>query len=440
MYPIDKQQLDQAIEQLNINDITTATIRQICALSDLVSSMAEEDMVHLEIGNPGLPANQCGVDAEIEALKNGIANKYPSITGLPALKENGSRFIKAFLDVYIFPKGIVPTVGSMQGSFTTLMILKQRIPGRDTMLFINPGFPATRNQAKILGMPIEEFDIYAYRGKKLEAKLEEILSKGKVTGIVYSNPNNPAWTNLTDEELEVLGRMATKYDAIVVEDLAYLGMDFRQDMSKPWEAPYVPTVAKYTDNCILLLSASKIFSYAGQRIALVCMTQNVYERHYKFFEDFYEMPAFGDAYIFGILYTASSGTAHSAQYAMAEMLGKACDGELDFVDASREYGRRAEKMKKHFFDNGFHIVYDIDGDQPIGNGFFFTVGYGDMTSEELQRELMRHGVSSISLPSTGSKQNGLRVCVSMINNDEILNNLANRLKAFREEHELSSKN
>ncbi len=63
-------------------------------------------------------------------------------------------------------------------------------------------------------------------------------------------------------------------------------------------------------------------------------------------------------------------------------------------------------------DNGFHIVYSIDGDQPISDGFFFTAGYKDMTSGELQYELIRYGVSSISLPSTGSEQNGVRICVS----------------------------
>ena len=103
----------------------------------------------------------------------------------------------------------------MQGSFTVMLLLKQRLPEKDTMLFINPGFPAQRNQAKILGFNMEQFDIYDYRGKKLEEKLESILSSGRITGIIYSNPNNPAWTNLTEEELEIIGRMATKHDAIV---------------------------------------------------------------------------------------------------------------------------------------------------------------------------------------------------------------------------------
>lgn len=430
MFPVENNVLDKILSKLEIPDISTATIRQICAVAAQLEEEAGEKCVHLEIGNPGLPAESIGIEHECNALRAGVANKYPDIAGIPALKSAGKKFVKAFLDVDISEKGVVPTVGSMQGSFTLMLLLKQRLENKDTLLLINPGFPAQRHQAKLLGMRTQSFDIYNYRGKALEKKLEEELSSGRVTAMIYSNPNNPAWTNLTEEELEIIGRMATKYDAIVMEDLAYLGMDFRKDFGHPFEAPYIPTVAKYTDNYILLVSASKIFSYAGQRIAIVCMSDYVYNRHYEFFEKFYEMPAFGDAYIYGVLYCASSGATHSAQYAYAAMLDAAADGKLNFVDHTSEYGRRAHIVKQKFLDNGFHIVYNIDGDQPISDGFFFTAGYRDMPGKDLQKELFRYGVSSISLASTGSDQEGVRVTVSMISDDEDMQRLGERLQAF----------
>ncbi len=435
MFPITKNTFDSVVKRLMIMDIGSATIRQICTLAGEIEREAGEPMIHLEIGNPGLQAEGIGVAAEISALERGVANQYPAIQGIPVLKEAGSEFIKAFLDIDIPGKYIIPTVGSMQGSFTLQLLLSQRMKGKkDTMLFINPGFPANMTQAKVLGIKSEQFDIYEYRGKALEAKLESILSKGNVTGMLYSNPNNPAWTNLTEEELEIIGRLATKYDCIVMEDLAYFGMDFRRDISKPGEPPFGSTVARYTDNYILMLSGSKIFSYAGQRIALVCMSPAVYDRKYEFFEKFYEMPALGDAYIYGILYCASSGTSHSAQHGMAAMLSAAARGELKFIDHCSEYGRRAEIVKKIFNENGFHIVYDMDGDCPIADGFFFTIGYPGMSGAELQEELMRYGVSSIALISTGSDQPGIRACVSMISDDESFARLERFLKKFHEDH------
>lgn len=434
MFPISNEIFDEAVQRLMILDLGSATIRQICSLAGEIERLAGEPMVHLEIGNPGLPAEGVGVQAEIRALERGVANQYPAIQGIPEIKKAGSDFIKAFLDVNIPPKCVIPTVGSMQGSFTLQLILSQRLKEKDTMLFLNPGFPAHISQAKVLGIKTEQFDIYTHRGKALETKLREVLSKGNITGMLYSNPNNPAWTNLTEEELEIIGRLATEYDCIVLEDLAYFGMDFRTDISHPGEPPFGATVSRYTDNYILMLSGSKIFSYAGQRIALVCISEAVYNRKYEFFEKFYEMPAFGDAYIFGVLYCASSGTSHSAQHGMAAMLEAATKGELPFIKHCDEYRRRAEIVKKLFTDNGFYIVYDKDGEKPIADGFFFTIGYSGMSGVELQKELIRYGVSSISLVSTGSEQEGIRACVSMISDDEAFARLERFLKKFNEDH------
>ena len=79
-------------------------------------------------------------------------------------------------------------------------------------------------------MEWEEFDIYHYRGQALREKLESFLSKGDIAAIIYSNPNNPAWICLEEEELQIIGELATQYDVIVMEDLAYFCMDFRRDM------------------------------------------------------------------------------------------------------------------------------------------------------------------------------------------------------------------
>ena len=171
MFPITKDMLDSVLASFGITDITKATIRQMCSVAAELEKTAGEDFIHLEIGNPGLPAATIGVEAECAALRGGIANQYPAIQGIPVLKENAAKFTKAFLDVDLKPEFIIPTVGSMQGSFTLMLLLKHRDEKKDTMLFLNPGFPAQRTQAHVLGMRQESFDIYEFRGKKLEEKL-----------------------------------------------------------------------------------------------------------------------------------------------------------------------------------------------------------------------------------------------------------------------------
>lgn len=435
MLPLSDEQLTGIISRLDIPSLTEATIRQVVAVTTEAEKASGEKYMHLELGNPGLPSQQIGVEAECEALRNGIANKYPPVMGTTALKNAASRFVKAFLDVDIPGNCIVPSVGSMQGSFSLMLLLGRRDPAKDTMLYLDPGFAPQHLQAQILGLKQTSFDIYDYRGEALAEKLESILAKGNITGILYSNPNNPAWTNLTPDELASIGRLATKYDAIVIEDLAYMGMDFRHDCGTPFEEPYVPTIAKYTDNYVLLLSASKIFSYAGERIALVCMSPEVARRTDPGLMPVFRMRTFADAYIFGVVYCVSSGVTHSVQCAMAAMLEAAADGRINFVHDCEEYRRRCARARQLFTDAGFKVVYAYDAGTPVSDGFFFTATYGDMDSETLQRALMRHGISTISLPGTGSTRHGLRVCVSKLADDKDFETLAERLRAFTDEQQ-----
>lgn len=430
---IDKNVVKSVIEEMHLPDFNKATIREIVAIANKVEALTGEKYVRMEMGVPGLAPDAIGTAAEIEALQKGVASKYPMLDGHPELKKEASRFIKAFIDVDVNPEGCVPTSGSMQGTYASFLVSGQCDPKRDTVLFIDPGFPVQKTQLLVLGLKYESFDMYEYRGEKLIEKVESYLKKGNICNIIYSNPNNPSWFCLTEEELKGIGELATKYDVIVMEDLAYFAMDFRKDLSKPFEPPFQPSVAKYTDNYILLISGSKAFSYAGQRIGVSAISNKLYHRFYQGLADRYSIGEFGTIFVNRILYVLSSGTAHSAQYALAAMLKAACDGKYNFLEGVQEYGRRAAKLKAIFQKHGFHIVYDKDIDREIGDGFYFTVGYEGMTGGQLMYELLFYGVSVISLLTTGSKQEGLRACTSFIQ-DYQYDVLDERLAEFEKDH------
>lgn len=430
---IDKNVVKSVIDGMHLPDFSKATIREICTIANKVEALTGEKYVRMEMGVPGLAPDAIGTAAEIEALQKGVASKYPMLDGHPDLKKEASRFIKAFIDVDVNPEGCIPTSGSMQGTYASFLVSGQCDPKRDTVLFIDPGFPVQKTQLLVLGLKYESFDMYEYRGAKLIEKVESYLKKGNICNIVYSNPNNPSWFCLTEEELKGIGELATKYDVIVMEDLAYFAMDFRKDLSKPFQAPFQPSVAKYTDNYILLISGSKAFSYAGQRIGVSAISDKLYHRFYQGLADRYTIGEFGTIFVNRILYVLSSGTAHSAQYALAAMFKAASDGKYNFLEGVQEYGRRAAKLKAIFLKHGFHIVYDKDIDRPIGDGFYFTVGYEGMTGGELMHDLLYYGVSVISLLTTGSKQEGLRACTSFIQDNQY-DVLDERLTAFENDH------
>ena len=435
--PIARKYIDEAVEEMGIKDLTKATIREVKAIASMAEKASGKEFVKMEMGVPGLPPAKVGVEAEIEALKNGIARLYPDINGLPELKKQASAFVKAFINVDISPEGCVPVTGSMQGTYASFLTAVQADPQKDTILFIDPGFPVQKQQCVVMGARYETFDVYHFRGEKLREKLESYLKSGRICAIVYSNPNNPSWICLHDEELRIIGELATQYKVVILEDLAYFAMDFRKDLGRPYEPPFQSTVAHYTDRYVLLISASKAFSYAGQRIGVCCISDKLYHESAPGYEQRYGGGTFGTVFIHRILYALSSGTSHSAQYALAAMMKAAVEGKYDFRSEVIEYGRRAKRLKEIFCRHRFYLVYDNDLGDPLADGFYFTIGYPGMTGGELMKELLYYGVSAIPLDTTGSDQQGLRACTSFIEPHQY-EILEERMAQFEADHPLNT--
>ncbi len=434
--PINFNVVNEKLAKSGIKDLGTATIREIKKLVDEIERETGEKFVRMEMGIPGIPAIDLGVEAQINSLKSGVASIYPDIQGIPPLKNEIARFVKLFLNIDVNPEHCLPTVGSMMGAFVCFLTVNRMHKEREGTLFIDPGFPVQKQQCTVLGQDYMTFDVYNYRGEKLRGKLEEFLKTGKVSSILYSNPNNPSWICFTEEELKIIGELATKYNVVVIEDLAYFGMDFRRDYSKPGVPPFQPTVAKYTDNYILLISSSKAFSYAGERLGMIVVSDKLWTTKAPDLKRYYSSDLFGYALVFGAIYSVSAGTSHSAQYGVAALLKAVNDGELNFVDYVKEYGEKAVVMKKLFKDNGFKIVYDKDLDEPIADGFYFTFSYPGFSGGELLKELLYYGVSAISLVITGSERTeGIRACTSLVQKSQFPD-LEKRLSAFHKDHKI----
>ncbi len=432
--PINADIVSSKIKASGIKNIGKASIRELVSLVNGIEHETGEKYIRMEMGVPGLPPPEIGTAAEIKALKMGVASKYPMIDGIASLKPEIALFVKNFLNVTVSPKACIPTVGSMQGGFAAFLMLNKLNIKKDTVLFIDPGFPVQKQQLDVLNQKYETFDVYNYRGEALKDKLEFYLKKGNISSILYSNPNNPSWICFSDKELQIIGTLAQKYDVIVIEDMAYFAMDFRKDYSKPGAPPYQPTVAHYTDNWILLISSSKAFSYAGQRVGMMVISDALFSKEYPTLAREFGNPKFGYNLIYKILYALSSGVTHSAQYGLAAMLKAVNDGNFDFVAAVKEYGQRAKVMKKLFTDNGFSIVYDKDEDQPLADGFYFTFSYKNMTGAQLLERLLYYGISAIGLGITGSEHTeGLRACVSQTNRIQF-KDLEERLQQFNTDY------
>lgn len=306
---------------------------------------------------------------------------------------------------------------------------------RDTMLLLSPNFPVHQMQAKVLGINTKCLDISEYRGYALYTKLEEILKEGNIHSLLYSNPNNPTWTCLTDEELQLIGKLANKYGIIVIEDLAYFGMDFRKDYSQPGMEPFQPSVGKYTNNYVILISSSKSFSYPGERIGILAISNILALRKYLKLKKNWNQKTLWEFIVYiGIAVTTTSAT-HSAQIALSAIMESLHDNKYNYREDVLEYGRKAELMKKAFINNGFYITYDKDCGEPIADGFYFTYSYPGFTGTELMQEMLQYGICGVPLSLFNSTKEGIRACSSLIQRDEIPV-LAERLESFAKDHPL----
>jgi aspartate/methionine/tyrosine aminotransferase len=432
--PISRDLVRSIAEKAGIPAPGKASIREIVALVNRVEKETGIPFVRMEMGVPGVKPPEIAIEAEIAALKQGVASIYPPIEGVASLKQETSRFLKLFLDVDIDPAGCIPTCGSMQGSCAAFLTVNRTDRTKEGTLFIDPGFPVHKQQCHVLGHDFFSFDIYDYRGEKLRNKLESYFKTGKISSLLYSNPNNPSWICLNEEELSIVAELADRYDVVVIEDLAYFGMDFRNDISKPGVPPFQPTIAKYTDNYILLFSSSKVFSYAGQRIAMMAVSDKLFTKKYPDLLRYYTSDVLGHTIIYGALYALSAGASHSAQIALASVLKASSDGIFNPFIEIRQYGERAMVMKRLFTGNGFRIVYDMDLDVPIADGFYFTISYPGYTGSQLLDELLYYGISAITLDITGStRTEGLRACVSQVG-PAYFPLLEERLQKFSRDH------
>ena len=258
--PLEKQHLDDIFNETGFNS-KNLSIRETNRLATIINNKHNIEFVRMEMGIPNIPTSDIAKEAEKEAIDKGLQGFYPPFDGIPELKKAGCEFAKAFLDLDLENKHIIPTCGSLQGGYISQALAGNMIKGKKTILYLDPTFPVTRYQAKFLGLEAIGIDLYDYRGEKLINEIKKHVVNGQIGGILWSSPNNPSWSCLNDFELKEIADICDTNEILAIEDLAYIGMDFRKDYSVPFSEPFIPTIGKYGKNWITLISASKASTF-----------------------------------------------------------------------------------------------------------------------------------------------------------------------------------
>ncbi|MCZ6588902.1 MAG: pyridoxal phosphate-dependent aminotransferase [Alphaproteobacteria bacterium] len=234
---------------------------------------AGEDVLHLEVGQPGTPAPQQVIAAAHNALQDELLG-YTDSMGLPELRQRIAQHYSSVYDVAVDPARVVVTTGS-SGGF--LLAFLSAFEAGDRVALAAPGYPAYRNILTALGVePILLETTAAERFQPTPRLLR--AAGGNLDGLIVASPSNPTGTMVGSKELEALVAWCRSTGVRLISDEIYHGITYG--------SPAV-TAAGLDDDAIVINSFSKYFSMTGWRLGwmvvpepllrpIECLTQNLF--------------------------------------------------------------------------------------------------------------------------------------------------------------------
>ncbi len=234
---------------------------------------AGEDVLHLEVGQPGTPAPRQVIAAAQKALQDELLG-YTDSMGIAELRQRIARHYGDFYGVGIDPARVVVTTGSSGGFL--LSFLSAFEPG-DRVAMAAPGYPAYRNILTALGVePVLLETTAADRFQPTPVLLQ--AAGGDLDGLILASPSNPTGTMVGRAELEALVAWCREAGVRLISDEIYHGITYG--------SPGV-TAAGLDDDAIVINSFSKYFSMTGWRLGwmvapeallrpIECLTQNLF--------------------------------------------------------------------------------------------------------------------------------------------------------------------
>jgi len=431
--------IDNVIQQIATEwsmDFGKITIREVNILGRGLQERLGIKIVGMDMGIPGLPTPPVIVEAQRAAITAKDCAQYTPFEGLPVLKEATAYFIRQFLGVRVEPRNCIPTVGGMHGCKEQIGLIGRMNPEKDTILMLVPGFAVNTTQARAYGVKTTSLDVYEKYGQGLVDAIEERFKQGNIAGLLWSSPNNPTWRVLSKRELEGIGKLLTKYDVIGIEDAAYFGLDSRmKNKRNPGKRPYFPSIAQYTENWVMLLSGSKIFNYAGERIGVVVMSEHVAELKGPGLPEWYGRETYWHALVQSGIYSTVASVPQSSQRALAAGFRAAADPEypFDYFKYDIAYEQLAEIARREFLKNGFTMPYARDDIGKIGFGYYFTAAHPSFEDgAKLAMAMLRCGMTAVPLIGFGGEHNeGVRLCTATLLTEDKYLILDSRVETFK---------
>lgn len=238
---------------------------------------AGDDVLHLEIGQPGTPAPLPVRDAAAAMLAAGPVG-YTDAVGIPDLRRRIADHYRTVYGCAVAGDRIAVTAGSSAGF--VLGFLAAFDPGARVGL-AEPGYPAYRTilaalGIKPVGLPVGPADHFQPTVGVLEAYRR--AGGARLSGLIVASPSNPTGTVMAAADLRALAAYCRDAGIRLISDEIYHGISFGAETA---------TAAAMTDTAIIINSFSKYYCMTGWRLGWMvlppdlirpveCLAQNLF--------------------------------------------------------------------------------------------------------------------------------------------------------------------
>lgn len=231
-----------------------------------------EDVLHLEVGQPGTPAPAAVREAAKRALDEELIG-YTDSFGLMPLRKAIARHYGEAYDLDLDAERVVVTTGS-SGAF--LLAFLSAFDAGDRMALAAPGYPAYRNTLSALG--IEPVSLLTDARHHFQPTPELLERAGPLDGLIVASPSNPAGGMVDRARFEALAAVCEERSIRLVSDEIYHGICYGERAVSALEV---------SDSAIVVNSFSKYFSMTGWRLGWMvlppdlirpveCLAQNLF--------------------------------------------------------------------------------------------------------------------------------------------------------------------
>ncbi len=234
---------------------------------------AGQEILHLEVGQPGTPAPARVLEAARAALSRDLIG-YTDALGVPGLRQRIADHYRDRYGLEVEAERVIVTTGS-SGGF--LLGFLAAFDPDDKVGLVAPGYPAYRNILSALGVqPVILESGPEHRFQPTPALIE---SAGvELDGLIVASPSNPAGTMVTAEGLQELSSYCEASGIRLISDEIYHGISFGQK---------TVSALAFSDSALVINSFSKYFSMTGWRLgwmvvpqamlrSLECLAQNLF--------------------------------------------------------------------------------------------------------------------------------------------------------------------